>query len=140
MKGGVRGEVLQAGEATGEVVRLEAPLSFWGGFDPASGTVIDRHHPQHGLGIAGRVLVLPASRGSAGTPAGVAESLRRGKGPVAIVLGTVDVNVAVGALVAERLYGIAIPVVAVTAASLGWFESGRRVRVDRAGAITALEG
>ena len=38
--------VLHAGMAQGPVLLLDEPLSFWGAFDPRSGTIIDIHHPQ----------------------------------------------------------------------------------------------
>ena len=37
--------MLIAGEARGTVLALDEPLSFWGGFDAETGTVIDRAHP-----------------------------------------------------------------------------------------------
>ena len=56
-----QGRTLFAGSARGRVVRLDEPLSLWGGMDPATGTVIDRRHPQSGQDLAGRV-VLPMWR------------------------------------------------------------------------------
>ncbi len=43
---------------------------------------------------------------SAGTPAGSAESLRTGAGPVAFMLLHEDVNLATGAMVAGGLYAM----------------------------------
>ena len=37
---------LVPGSAAGPVLRLDEPLSFWGGLDSATGTIIDRLHPQ----------------------------------------------------------------------------------------------
>ena len=72
-----QGRVLAPGTAEGPLLVLSEALSFWGGFDPASGRIVDRHHPQAGAVLAGQVLALPESRGSAGTPAGLAEAIRR---------------------------------------------------------------
>ena len=44
MPGGLTARALVAGAALGEVVRL-APLSFWGGFDPATGTGTPKARP-----------------------------------------------------------------------------------------------
>ena len=44
------------GVAEGPVVASDEPLSFWGGVDPATGIVIDVHHPLHGRTITGSVL------------------------------------------------------------------------------------
>ncbi len=103
--------VLNPGFTRGELVVLDDALSFWGGFDPNSGKVIDAHHPQFGMCVEGKILVLPSSRGSAGTPAGIAEAVRQKTAPKGIVLGQDDVNIAMGMMVAKKLYQVAVPVV-----------------------------
>ena len=84
--------ILHEGDAEGPLLVLEEPLSFWGGFDPQTGKVVDQHHPQAGALAGGTVLALPETRGSAGTPAGVAEAIRAGCGPVAIITAKKDMN------------------------------------------------
>ncbi len=128
-----RAQVLNPGEARGEAMVLDEPLSFWGGFDARTGTIVDRHHPQQGRCVAGRFLILPESRGSAGTPGGIAEAIRRGVGPAGIALGKADVNVAVGAMVAAALYGAAVPVLVIGDAERARLHSGDLVEVDRDG-------
>jgi predicted aconitase with swiveling domain len=103
--------VLVPGVATGEVLVLDEPLSFWGGLDPETGVLIDAHHPQVGSSLAGRVLVMPSGRGSSSSSYVLAEAIRAGTAPVAVVLGAADAIVALGAIVAAELYGIAVPVV-----------------------------
>ena len=105
--------VLNPGTAEGEILVLEETLSFWGGFDPAAGVIIDRHHPQAGTSVSAKVLVMPGSRGSAGTPAGLAESIRARVCPAAILLPRADVNIAIGAMIAAALYDHHVPVLAV---------------------------
>jgi len=119
---------------------LDEPLSFWGGFDPVRGVIVDRHHPQRGACLAGKALVMPGSRGSAGTPAGVAESIRRGTGPAAVLLGTKDVNIAIGAMVADRLYGGATPVLAVAAEDYRGLRTGDEITVAVDGTVTVTAG
>ncbi len=53
-----------AGAAEGPVIAATEALSFWGGVDPATGKVIDVHHPLHGVCLTGGVLFMPTSRGS----------------------------------------------------------------------------
>ena len=101
---------LLPGAASGPVLRLDEPLSFWGGLDPATGTIIDRLHPQNGAGVAGRILMMPAGRGSSSGSATLAEALRLGTGPAAILMLERDAIVIVGAMVAAELYGLACPV------------------------------
>lgn len=103
--------VLLAGEARGEVVVLDEPLSMWGGFDPETGEVIDRHHPQAGVGLTGRVVVMPSGRGSSSSSSVLAEAIRLGTTPAAIVLRQPDDIILLGAVVARELYGLVCPVV-----------------------------
>ena len=135
-----QGQILNPGEAAGTARVLSEPLSFWGGFDAASGRVIDRHHPQAGAELAGTILVLPESRGSAGTPAGVTEAIRRGTAPLAIVLGKADANVAAGALVAAELYGRELPVVALAPEELDLIRDGDCVSVRTDGSVVVERG
>lgn len=100
------------GLACGTTLVLDEPLSLWGGIDPSTGTIVDRQHPQCGESIAGRILVLPHGRGSSGGSAVLAECLRAGTGPAAIVMKDLDPILLVGALVAGELYpGIECPIV-----------------------------
>lgn len=132
---GIRARVLNRGSAHGEAMVLDEPLSFWGGFDARTGIIVDQHHPQRGGCVTGRFLILPESRGSAGTPAGIAEAIRAGVGPVGIALAKADVNVAVGAMVAAALYGVDVPVLAIDAADFSRLRSGDRISVDEGGSL-----
>ena len=106
----VCGRFLVPGTASGPVFAT-APLSFWGGVDPQSGTVIDRSHPAYGTPLAGTVLVMSAGRGSSSSSTVFAEAIRLGTAPAAILLAEADPILVVGALVAARLYGRACPLV-----------------------------
>lgn len=106
---------LVEGEAAGPLLALGTPLSFWGGLDPATGRVIDRSHPAHGRSLAGAILAMPSGRGSSSSSSILAEAIRRGTAPAGIVLAEPDPIIVMGALVAQRLYGLACPVVVVEA-------------------------
>jgi predicted aconitase with swiveling domain len=99
------------GEGRGDILWLDEPLSLWGGTDLATGVITDVHHPQHGLSIAGRVLVMTASRGSSSSSSVLAEQIRAGVAPAAILLGTRDAILTLGALAAAEVYGIRLPMV-----------------------------
>lgn len=129
MPEGLRGRTLVAGRARGEALVLDEPLSFWGGLDPATGRVIDVHHPQLGAVVTGRVLVMPSGRGSSSSSSVLAEAIRAGTAPVAIVLAEPDPIVALGAIVARELYRVRVPVVVVDA---GHLADGVAVTVDAA--------
>jgi predicted aconitase with swiveling domain len=104
-------QVLVDGVAAGEVLALDAPLSFWGGVSIESGRIVDPSHPQSGVSLAGKVLVLPHGRGSSSSSSVLAEMIRIGTGPAGIVLDEPDSIMVIGALVADRLYGTRCPIV-----------------------------
>ena len=121
-------EVLVEGDARGEAVFLDVPLSFWGGYDPERGLIIDATHPQLGDTLAGKVVVMPHGRGSSSSSAVLAEAFRLGTGPAAFVLGEPDQIIVTGALVARLLYRVECPVVVGEIATPGvWRVSGSGV-------------
>jgi predicted aconitase with swiveling domain len=107
------GRTLVAGEARGPALVLSEPLSFWGGLDPETGAIIDVHHPQRGAFVTGTVLVMPGGRGSSSSSSVLAEAIRAGTAPAAIVLTQADPIIALGAIVARELYGTSLPVVVI---------------------------
>ena len=131
----MRARTLHAGAARGRALVLVEPLSLWGGLDPASGEVIDPHHPQRGTSVAGRVLVLPAARGSSSSSSVLAEAARAGVAPAAILLGEPDLILAVGAAVAQELYGAVIPVAVLAPEALAAIPDGVEVDIGPDGSL-----
>lgn len=129
------GTVLSEGSANGRALVLDEPLSFWGGFDPRSGRVVDQHHPQRGCELVGSIVVLAQSRGSAGTPGGLAEAIRLGTAPAGILLAIADVNLAVGSLVAAQLYAKRCPVVALGSADYEHVQNGDSIDIEDGGVV-----
>ena len=131
-------QVLVAGGAEGDVLALDEPLSFWGGVDEASGCIIDVHHPQHGASVVGRVLVMPAGRGSSSSSSVLAELIRAGFGPAAILLGERDPIVALGAAVGrDALRPLRSPSWSSTPPAYQRAAAARRIRVLPSGEIEA---
>lgn len=101
---GVRGEVLVDGQAgEGAALVLTAPISLWGGVDPASGRIADVRHPQHGHNIAGRALFLPGTIGSSSASAVLMELVHRGIAPAAVILHEPDAILLLGLIVAKEM-------------------------------------
>ena len=99
-----QGEVLVAGKAgSGQALVLSTPISFWGGVDPKTGTIVDVRHPQHGETIAGRVLFLPATIGSSSASAVLMELVHGGNAPAALVLHEPDAILLLGLIVAKEM-------------------------------------
>lgn len=103
---------------------LSEGLSLWGGMDPASGELIDAHHPQRGANLAGRVVVMPSGRGSSSSASVLAEAVRAGTAPAAILLGEPDLILSIGSAVAEELYGVTVPVLVLPLAELAAIQDG----------------
>lgn len=122
------------GDAEGELLVLDEPISFWGGVDPASGTIIDVHHPQAGRSICGQILVLPGTRGSTAGPGALLETVYAGQGPAGILLTQPDL-VCVVAIAALDSLGVPVPpVFAVDRADVARINEARRCRIRGGGA------
>jgi predicted aconitase with swiveling domain len=106
----LQARALVPGEAAGPALVLEAALSLWGGMDPHSGRLSDHHHPQSGATLTGHVLVMPSGRGSSSSSSVLAEAIRLGTAPQAILLAQPDEILVLGALVAEDLYARTCPI------------------------------
>ena len=131
----MKGRVLAPGSASGQALVLSEPLSLWGGLDPTNGDVIDPHHPQRGASLAGRVVVMPAARGSSSSSSVLAEAARAGVAPAALLLGEPDLILAIGAAVADELYGVRIPVLALPPEELAGIPDSGNVDIGEDGRI-----
>jgi predicted aconitase with swiveling domain len=129
----IRGRTLARGVASGEVVVLEEPLSFWGGVDAREGIVVSEHHPQFGILLRARVLVMPSGRGSSSSSSVLAEAIRLGTAPAGILLREADPIVVLGAVVARELYGVELPVLALDEEDYRSLNPGDVVSVDATG-------
>jgi predicted aconitase with swiveling domain len=115
---------------------LDEALSFWGGFNPLNGEIIDTHHPQYRAHVGQSVLFISQSRGSAGTPAAIAETLRNGSGPAAFVLANADLNISIGVMVANRLYQLNVPVIEISATQMAQISNGCNLCIEEEGLIS----
>jgi len=90
------------------------PISLWGGLDPQTGKIIDKRHERCGEVVTGKVFVFPGGKGSSTASAVLLESIRVGTAPAAIINTHVDPILALGAIVAEKLYHKTVPVVVLS--------------------------
>jgi predicted aconitase with swiveling domain len=103
-------ESIIPGRAEGPVVACEEGLSFWGGVDPATGRVIDAHHPLHDRSLTGAVVAMPTSRGSCTGSGVLLELALNGHAPAALAFREGEDVLTLGAMIAGRLFGRPIPV------------------------------
>ena len=128
----IEGRSLVAGRGQGSLLHADLGLSFWGGVDPFSGEVIDRHHPLSGQSLAGRVLAIPSGRGSCTGSSVLLELILNGPAPAALVLAEPDEILTLGALVAEHVFDVQLPVLCIGHAAFADLaaHAGASVRVD----------
>ncbi len=124
---------LAPGSARGRALVLDEPLSLWGGLDPATGRIAEPRHPQHTVTVSGLILVMPAARGSSSSASVLAEAVRAGTAPAGIVLGEPDLILAIGAAVAEELYGVQLPILVVSPDALRTVANGQPIGIGPEG-------
>ena len=108
------GKPIVAGSATGTALVSKESLSFWGGFCPRTGEIIDRRHERSGANVAGRIFVFPQGKGSSTSSATLMESIKTGVAPAAIINLKIDPILALGSIVSDELYHKAVPIVILT--------------------------
>ena len=120
----IHGHALIEGMVSGALLKLTEPLSLWGGVDLQTGRIVDASHPQRGAVLANRLLAMPGSRGSSSSSTALVELARTGRAPAGVITTRGDPILAIGALVADHLYGAAIPILIVTAEDFGKLQCG----------------
>jgi predicted aconitase with swiveling domain len=103
--------------------------------DPVTGRITDLRHPQVGQSVTGRILVMPFGRGSSGGSSVIAEGIRAGTAPSAILLLEPDEIVTLGAIVADELYGESMPVVVLAEDQHSSLRTGQQVTVAADGTV-----
>lgn len=119
-----------AGAAEGKVIATTEALSFWGGVDPATGKVIDVHHPLHGVCLTGGVLFMPTSRGSCTGSGVLLDLILTGRAPAALVFCEAEDVLTLGALVAAEMFDRALPVVRLDADNFARFSRAVHVSIN----------
>lgn len=128
--------VLVGGEAAGTALVLAEPLSLWGGLDPETGLIIDQRHPGLGQNVHGRVLVLPAGRGSSSASSILLEAVRLDKAPAAIITAETDAILALGAAVAREMYDRSPPVLVLPRPAYDALQPGCWIAIAPDGLVT----
>ena len=105
------GKILIQADISGEILLCPEGLSFWGGVDPETGTIIDIHHPCYQQNISGKILMMPSSRGSCSGSGVLLELCLKNIAPAAIIFHEAEEILSLGALVAERIFKKPIPII-----------------------------
>ena len=129
------GIIVASGDAAGPIVVLGEPLSFWGGVDPSSGTVIDVHHPLHGASLAGAIVLMPTSRGSCSGSGVLLELALSGRNPAALVFSGPEDTLTLGAIVASEMFGRRIPVIRLSEGAFAALSSAKEATITPDGIV-----
>jgi predicted aconitase with swiveling domain len=127
-------DLIIGGPASAPLVVLQESLSFWGGVDEQTGKIIDRHHQQQGVGLAGTALLMGAPRGSSSSSSTLLECIRLNTAPAILVLTEPDALLVVGVAAAWEIYGRG-PTILKLPAMPDW-TGIRSISVDMQGGIS----
>ena len=131
----IKGQVIVGGTAEGSALVTDEPLSFWGGYDHQTGEITDRRHPLSGQNAAGRILVVPFTRGSSTTTAVLLEAIKGGTAPAAIITNNVDSFFALASIVAKEMYAKPLPLLAIKPDITNLIHSGDKLVITADGFI-----
>lgn len=106
-----QGEAFVKGTASGKLIASDLELSFWGGVNPDTGEIIDRHHKLSGQRLQNTIFAIPSGRGSCSGSGVMLELLLNEKGPKAILFERREEILTLGVMIAEEIFGKSIPVV-----------------------------
>ena len=76
-------------------------MSLFSEVDPETGEITDLRHPQSGMSVKGKVIMMPFGRGSSSGSSVVAEGIRSGSGPSGIIMMEADEIIALGSIVIQ---------------------------------------
>lgn len=85
--------------------------------------------------MTGRILLMSSGKGSSSASSVLAEAIREGTAPLAIIMTEPDEIVVLGAVVAEELYAVTMPVLLLSVDGYKRLATGDQVRIDSDGSI-----
>ena len=124
------GKSIVAGVSEGFALVSSQPFSFWGDLDPETGKIINPRSNLFGESIRDKVFVYPRGRGSSTTSAILLEAVRCSNAPCAIINVEVESILALGAIVAQEVYGRTVPMLAVAEEVFHFLHTGDYLLVD----------
>lgn len=131
----VTGKPVIPGSAQGVALVSKEPLSFWGGLSSSTGEIIDRRHELCGATVTGRVFVFPRGKGSSTGSAVLLQNIKTGTAPAAIINLKTDPILALGAIIADELYGRSVPIVVLAEEDFLSVKEGDRLAVESDGTV-----
>lgn len=109
--------LIQPADCSADILVCSEALSVWGGVDPATGEIVDAHHPQFGQLLAGKLVMMPSSRGSCTGSAVLLGLALAGQAPAGLVFREAEDVLTLGALIAQSMFDKPIAVLRLSAQS-----------------------
>ena len=131
----LQGRTIIRGEARGQALVSNEPLSFWGGYDWKTGEIIDRRHMLSGYIAKDKILAVPFTRGSSTTTAVLLEAIRARTAPAAIITTEADFFFALASVVAEELYTAPLPLVALSESDFAKLRTDDEILITKKGEV-----
>jgi predicted aconitase with swiveling domain len=131
-----KGEAILERDAHGIAHAADIPLSFWGGLDPDTGAIIDQRHPLAGQNARGKILVIPAGRGSCSGSGVILEAIVNQTAPAAILISRVDPIIALGCILGDELYDDHPALLVISDNYRQQIRSGDEITISKSGWIT----
>lgn len=128
----LQGRKIYQGKAKGEALVTSMGISFFGGVDPESGTIVEKGHELEGQSIRGKILVFPTGKGSTVGSYTLYRLKFQGAAPAAIINRECETITAVGCIIAE------IP--CVDQIPIEQLQTGMNLAVDGEGGTVELVG
>jgi predicted aconitase with swiveling domain len=96
----LQGRSIHPGSAEGEALVSRMGISFFGGVDPETGTVVEKGHDLEGMRVTGKVLVFPTGKGSTVGSYTLYRMKKAGTAPIAVLNAECEPITAVGCILA----------------------------------------
>jgi predicted aconitase with swiveling domain len=108
--GRVRGKALVTSQPLNLTSGLSKPLNL---FNRLAGVYYDRHHELYKKDLYNRILVFPQTIGSTFTGMIILETIRRGRGPLAMIVQEADPLLTSGVILAEVWLEHKVPLIEI---------------------------
>jgi predicted aconitase with swiveling domain len=95
----IYGRIISSGNANGEALVSTQAITFLGGVDPETGTVVESGHELEGESVAGKILVFPRGKGSTVGVYTIYGMKKRGCAPAGIINVKSESVIATGAII-----------------------------------------
>lgn len=97
----IKCRMISKGREEGECIVTSESISFLGGVDPKTGTVIDKKHELYGQCITDKILVIPSGKGSTVGSYVIYQMAKNDTAPKAIICQKAEPIIAIGAIISK---------------------------------------